>query len=494
MSAKTKLAQAAAVHDPNKVSFKGFDSVALDATMFRQQLRRNMGVNLTDAELGALVMLFDKDGDGFVDSVEFINEYMRLGKKEKTKIFLTQKELNDSINRDRARQAAIRARKLHTLSETRLANTWTEADDESALAKIKSAAKSHDPLKGGLEGFYVCNYLTPVQFLGQMRRNFELYFTPAETASLVHRFDTSETNTVDCRKFVMEFFRMGDEERNKDFRRHIERTRKMQKMEKERQEERREKFEKWVLARMDDPSDSDKASAYRKIRTAAAQYKKSYFIDLQKSFESKRLNPTQLRELLRQNFNIIMSPAELTAVVEMFDFTGDGLVACNDFISHFFRTGIKEQSKVYQRKLKIEREHQREAAERQKKLVEHAVEIVQTSIVWPILPSENDTGSMAEMSSSLHNSQESLENAGLEGHDANAHKSNSMDDFGPMVTYTRAQTAPSLYTKPLRLAKRKTLAEILSLGTEGSSSTFKSGSVSESGGSFVSSNSGGGAV
>jgi hypothetical protein len=50
------------------------------------QLRRNFFINLTDAELGALVVLFDRDGNGRVHSVDFIREFFRIGKQEKIKM------------------------------------------------------------------------------------------------------------------------------------------------------------------------------------------------------------------------------------------------------------------------------------------------------------------------------------------------------------------------------------------------------------------------
>lgn len=62
LSAKKKLAVVAASYDPAKTSMKGFEGLSLDPTEFREQLRRNFLVSLTNAELGALVMYFDRVG------------------------------------------------------------------------------------------------------------------------------------------------------------------------------------------------------------------------------------------------------------------------------------------------------------------------------------------------------------------------------------------------------------------------------------------------
>jgi hypothetical protein len=60
LSAKRKIAQVAAGYDPLKTSFKGFESHSLDPTTFREQIRQNLLISLTNAELGALVTLLDK--------------------------------------------------------------------------------------------------------------------------------------------------------------------------------------------------------------------------------------------------------------------------------------------------------------------------------------------------------------------------------------------------------------------------------------------------
>ena len=70
---------------------RGFDTVALDPTEFREQLRRNFQINLTDEELGAIIYLFDKDGDKKIATTEFRNEFLRLGKQEKQKFILCHK-------------------------------------------------------------------------------------------------------------------------------------------------------------------------------------------------------------------------------------------------------------------------------------------------------------------------------------------------------------------------------------------------------------------
>ena len=104
ISAKKKIGKVATFYDPKKSSFKGFDSQALTPTEFREQLRRNFLVKLSDDELGAIVVLFDKDGDREIDSSEFINEFFKLGKQEKSKFYNNQKERNDIESKRKAKR------------------------------------------------------------------------------------------------------------------------------------------------------------------------------------------------------------------------------------------------------------------------------------------------------------------------------------------------------------------------------------------------------
>lgn len=151
ISAKKKISLVAAFYDPKKYSLKGFDSTGLDATEFRQQLRRNFNIQLSDAELGAIVFLFDRDGDGKVDSIEFINEFFRLGNEEKNRMRYFQQQSEERVERMKHKLEQKRLAKVEQLTAVRVASTWTEDDEISAIRKIARVSFTYDSLKGGLE-------------------------------------------------------------------------------------------------------------------------------------------------------------------------------------------------------------------------------------------------------------------------------------------------------------------------------------------------------
>jgi hypothetical protein len=60
ISAKKKLALVSSTYDPMKTNLKGFEVYSMSATEFREQLRQTCQIILTNEELGALVVLFDR--------------------------------------------------------------------------------------------------------------------------------------------------------------------------------------------------------------------------------------------------------------------------------------------------------------------------------------------------------------------------------------------------------------------------------------------------
>lgn len=181
LSAKKKIGKVAAFHDPTKNSFAGFTgslissypyhitiyltsfhltschlgylviaAQALNPSEFREQLRRNFSITLDDAELGATIMMFDKDGDGQVDSVEFINEYFRLGKQERAKRNMYHRDREVKIEQDRRRMMAEREERFLSLLKPTVSDTWTAEEEQEAMRKVARVAYTYDREKDNL--------------------------------------------------------------------------------------------------------------------------------------------------------------------------------------------------------------------------------------------------------------------------------------------------------------------------------------------------------
>ena len=144
LSAKRKIAQVAYGYDPRKISFKGFECHSLDPTTFREQIRHNLLIHLTNAELGALVTFFDKDNDGNVNCAAFISEFLRLGCLERKKIITNEKQCLEAIQQRKQKYFHQRELSFEKLRQNILITTFTEQEAKTAYDKFSMVAISHD--------------------------------------------------------------------------------------------------------------------------------------------------------------------------------------------------------------------------------------------------------------------------------------------------------------------------------------------------------------
>lgn len=151
ISVKKKIGQLAAFHDHEKSSLKAFDSEQLNPTEFREQLRRTFGIEITNAELGAIVMYCDKEGEGNISSSQFRKEFFRLGKEERMKHMLSHQEMQARIAESRKMKEDERKQRMLEMVKFKMADSWTKEEEESAVRKITEVAFSYDPNQmGGL--------------------------------------------------------------------------------------------------------------------------------------------------------------------------------------------------------------------------------------------------------------------------------------------------------------------------------------------------------
>ena len=103
-------------------------------------------------------MMFDKDGDGQVDSVEFINEYFRLGKQERAKRNMYHKDRELKIEADRKHMMEEREERFLGLLKASVSDTWTEEEEQEAMRKVARVAYTYDREKDNLiqASFLLC--------------------------------------------------------------------------------------------------------------------------------------------------------------------------------------------------------------------------------------------------------------------------------------------------------------------------------------------------
>mmetsp|Transcript_10477 Transcript_10477/g.15974 ORF Transcript_10477/g.15974 Transcript_10477/m.15974 type:complete len:547 (-) Transcript_10477:149-1789(-) len=387
LSAKKKLALASVDYDPQKVSLKGFDSYSLDPTEFREQLRRNFLLLVTNAELGALVKYLDRDNNGRVNCAAFIYEFLRLGNIERKKILERQKESEIKIEKKKLKRLEEREKVLARLCRYNVPKSFTEEDKKSAISKFAMLALSHDSFNAiALQGFASSSSMTPVQFKEQLKRNFHLYLEPGEVAALVHTFDSNGDGQIDCHEFLQHFFRIGYEEREKFRAKHQRINERIQEAEKKRVAAREEYYAKRVELELKPHTEKDIESVKTKITTVAADYeRREQWGDALSAFNSASLGPTDFREVLRQVFYIHVNSAEMSALLEMYG-TSDGEIDCGLFLSSFFHAGKAEKERRMMKKLQIDHRLSKQRKKFEDDLVSECLSRKVTAVEWPQIP------------------------------------------------------------------------------------------------------------
>jgi Ca2+-binding EF-hand superfamily protein len=400
MSAKKKIGRAACFYDREKMSLQGFDSHSLTPSEFRSQLRANFLIELTNAELGAIIVYFDKDGDGTVDTVEFINEFFKLGKSERQKFAMHRKDDEAVMLKHIEQQAKIKAEKVARLKKTVVANEYSEEDEKSAIEKITRVASTYDNSKPYLKEFSSCGSLKGSEFRELMKRNFQIMLSAREVAAVLHLFDESQTSsdgTIDTRLFVYHFFRMGRAERDRQYHKHLDITYAKQQKFQQRQDSIKERFGQMVIAKMVPATERDRQTAERKIRMAAAYFTrdKAFPVVIEKCFESLDLTPTGFKSILKNNFYIDLSPGELDAVMTMFDTDGDGVISCVEFLTTFFMMGSREKSHILNMHRREAERRKKAEEDRKRRKMEQVEALNRTKVIWPNLP-PNDGDEFAD--------------------------------------------------------------------------------------------------
>jgi len=395
MSAKKKIGRVACFYDREKMGLKGFDSHSLTPSEFRSQLRSNFLIELTNAELGAIIIYFDKDGDGTVDTVEFINEFFKLGHGERLKFAMHRKDDEATKMRHIEQQAKIKADKVARLKKTASANTFSEEDEATAIEKITRVASTYDNTKPYLKEFSNCGSLLGSEFRELMKRNFQIALSAREVAAVLHLFDETQTSsdgTIDTRLFVYHFFRMGRAERDRQYHNHLDITYLKAEKVKKRRDKLKERFGQMVIAKMAPATENDRRTAERKIRMAAAYFTrdKAFPVVIEKCFESLDLTPTGFKSILKNNFYIDLSPGELDAVMTMFDTDGDGVISCVEFLTTFFMMGSREKSHILSLHRAEAERRKRVDEERVRAKLEALENLNKTKVIWPNLPPNHD--------------------------------------------------------------------------------------------------------
>ena len=181
----TKLTEAAFQYDrnsPGAMGLGGFQAVSMPPNVFKEQIKRVFGLNVTVGELGALVSFFDRNntGSGVVNCKEFIDKFLRMGMAERDK--LTKSKGHEQKIKEQKELAKEKAREEEErLRASRSVNfQFSELEFDTALSRFIATCHHFNPQTLGPMGWasITADRLPFSEFKALLKLQFHVRFTP----------------------------------------------------------------------------------------------------------------------------------------------------------------------------------------------------------------------------------------------------------------------------------------------------------------------------
>lgn len=342
-SALRKLTHAAVRFrkDRDGVLLACFETRSLNYDEFRLMLKKVFFLEFSDEEYEEAFKLFDTDNSKDIDGTEFLVYFTHLAsmwKKEEKAL---------QLNRQKERAAAAKREEEQKLRATKMREEqavdydYSAEDKERAQTKLMAAAKLYikgHPAAKNADAFEVA-YLTPFEFKNLCFQTFDVKLTPKEVGALVEIYDTDEKGLVNSPHFLVQFLKMGNEQRMVDHSRQVMLTRSATMEIKESAERKVAQMEAALERGIEkDFTEEDQQNAVEKLRVVASKFDKNHPASLTlDGFSSVRTSPGVFREMLKRTFNLILPPKELGALVKFFDTDNSDTVNNSEFLTYFSR-------------------------------------------------------------------------------------------------------------------------------------------------------------
>eukprot|EP01039_Chlorochromonas_danica_P011214 gene11214-12506_t len=333
---------------PAAPSLEAFDAAYMPPGVFRENIKAIFGVKATPKEIGYLLELYDKDKSGNINTKDFLIQFFAMGKEARDTKRREALEKQRETTKFLKKEAEEKLLQLTEKTDYAIDPLFTSEDFYEAERRMIIASEKYDkthPSAPNLEGFN--GPLSPGAFRELLKRAFSIYLNPKEVGSILQRFHMeNDLNTLDGKKFIIYFIKLGFDERARRKARVLaEQRQTTAQMKVEQEKKLLQASQKTEIELVEHFSEQDRENAMKKLINASALYDKNApgCVSLD-SFHAKYLTPGVFREVVKRTFNVLWNAEELAAMVEEFS-NGRGNVDTNKFLIAFIKMGAEERER-----------------------------------------------------------------------------------------------------------------------------------------------------
>ena len=382
-SAFEKVREAAFKYDrlmPGAVQLDGFNTLGMTPPVFKDQLCRCFSIQLSSKELGALTDHFDKDKSGNINCQDFLVTFFRMGFDEKSRRLKEYRDEEKRLKEEREYKVKEEQAQLAKKNSLKVSYIFSKADKDSALKKLREAARLTDTSGGAMKAFET-KFMQPHEFKEQLKRVFNLKITAPELGALMKIFDVDGDGTITCAEFSKIFCSMGHAEREREIKEYREKQKRAEEVRAAKQKAKDDALAAKNASKLSYDYDEDSfQSALTKLTEAAWAYDKNTpGAPNLAAFEAKEMEPHVFADQLKRAFSMKLNPPELGALMTIFDPEQTGYVTCQNFLNKFLKVGMGERARRRKQwaDLEIEREKTRIKAAEDKKRADDEKHFIQ---------------------------------------------------------------------------------------------------------------------
>jgi hypothetical protein len=266
------------------------------------------------------------NNNGNVDGTEFIMLFYKFRYDHRNKLLSARV---DVARRTREMEKAIKIKQAEDFENKRileLVTDFTPEDEKTALEKMVNAAVKYDRLMPGaipLDAFDI-ERMTPGEFREQLKSVFNIQLSVRELSAFIAYFNRDKDPNdicVNCAAFLVTFFRWGFKEKTIRLHEVWEKEKRINEEKEKKRREEQEELDKKNASKVNFTfTPEDKERAIKKLKIAAKLYDKTTPGAMSmKAFEVKEMPPHVFKEQLRRIFNLQVTPAEMGALMAVFD-------------------------------------------------------------------------------------------------------------------------------------------------------------------------------